>query len=168
MATPTLATVGGQQFSAGYAGQIANNSNEADIESRNNENATAVELGAPVCRGVAVAPGTPGNCKPVAASGVVIGFAVRADSEANADSTGTTNFPQNTMVGVLRLGWMWAIAAENATEGDAAIALSATPTTVGSATGGAANGTTRLATSATWMQTVTTGNPGLIRVNNNA
>lgn len=170
MATPTLATVGGQEFSAGYAGQLAYLPGGApDIESRVNEGATAIDYGAPVCRGVATVPGTTGNGKITTASGIVIGFAIRALSEANTTvSAGTVNIPQYSEVGVLKDGLMWVVAAENATEGDGAIALSGTPATVGSVTGGAANGTTRLVTGAVWQQTVTAGNVGLIRVKNNA
>lgn len=168
MATPTLATVGGLSYSVGYQGEIANDPLNADIESRTNENATAIDYGAAVCRGVAATPGVNGNCRPIFNPGVVVGFAVRQLSEANALVAGspTINIPQNSQVGVLKDGWMWGLCGENATEGDAVVAVVADPTRLGSNTGGAANATTRLATGAVWMQTVTVGNVGLIRVKN--
>lgn len=170
MATPSLATVGGQEFPVGYPGQLAFlPGGQPEIETRMNENATAIDFGAGVCRGTAVAPGTIGNTRPAFNPGVVIGFAVRALSEANtAVSAGTVNYPQYSPVPILKDGLMWVTAAaEGATEGDAAVIVVATPSTVGSATGGAANGTTRLATSAVWQQTVAGGAVGLIRVKSN-
>lgn len=170
MATPTLGTVGGAEFSVGYAGQLALlPAGDPKIETRTNENATAVDFGAAVCRGVATTPGINGNTRPIFNPGVVLGFAVRALSEANTTvAAGTVNYPQFGEVPILRDGYMWGLCGENATEGDAVVAVVADPTRLGSGTGGAANATTRLATSATWQQTVTVGNIGLIKVLNNA
>lgn len=171
MATPSLATVGGMEFPVGYAGQLAKlpGGGAPLIESRVNENATAIDFGAAVCRGTVTTPGTIGATRPIFNPGVVLGFAVRSLEAANTTvSAGTINYPQKSEVPILREGFMWALAGENATEGDAVVAVVASPSDLGSGTGGAANGTTRLATSATWQQTVTSGNIGLIKVSNNA
>ncbi len=170
MATPTLATVGGQEFSVGYPGQIAYlPGGQPEIETVQNENATAIEPGAAVCRGTAAVPGGQNQGRPAFNPGVVIGFAVRSEEAANAASDGTFNFPRYSEVPLLKDGYMWATAAaEGAVEGDGVVIVVATPTTLGSTTGGAANGTTRLATSAVWHQTVAGAAVGLIRVKNNA
>lgn len=170
MATPSLATVGGQEYPVGYAGGIALiGGSPPEIEACTNENATAVDFGAAVCRGTAVVPGGVRAGRPAFNPGVVIGFAKRSLSEANTVvSAGTINYPQYTTFDLVRDGYMWVVAAENATEGDAAVIVVATPATVGSATGGAANGTTRLASGAVWQQTVTAAAIGLIRIKNAA
>lgn len=167
MATPTLATVGGLEFAVGYAGQISHlPGGLQEIETRTNENAVAIAFGAPACRGAVVAPGVNGNVQPAYAGGVVLGFAVRALSEANtAVAAGTVNYPQFADVPIMREGLMWVVAAETAVEGDAAVAVVATPTTVGSTTGGAV-GAGRLATGAVWRQSVAAGAIGLISIKN--
>ena len=106
MATPSLTTVGGLSFPVGYPGQLASDPLSARIESRNNEAAGAVDYGSAVCRGVATTPGLIGNCKPPVTGGVVIGIAMRADSEANAQTAGssTVNYPQSKTVPVLKDG----------------------------------------------------------------
>lgn len=165
MATPTLATVGGQLFATGYPGQLASTVDEPVIETRINENATAIDFGAPVCIGAATTPGNIGNCRPSITGAVVMGLAVRALSEANtAVSAGTVNYPQFQAVPVLNDGYMWVTAAENVTEGDAGVAVVA-GNGVGGATGGAANGTTRLTIPGSiWKQTVVSGSVGLIHI----
>lgn len=166
MATPTLATVGGSLFGLGYQGTLQGNTDMAEIETRMNENATALDFGDVVCRGVATTPGNIGNCRPMFTGLTVIGISVRALSEANATTGSTVNYPQNKEVPILKDGWILAIAAENVTEGDDCIGVVASLGQVGGTTGGAANGTTRLAfpASAKWQQTVTTGNVGLIHI----
>jgi hypothetical protein len=173
MATPSLATVGGLEFPIAYPGQLVTlpGGGGPDIDTMTNENVTAVDFGAAVSRGVSAAPGVNQNCKPVAGTTVVAGFAVRALSEANTTvSAGTVNYPQYSEVPVLKNGVIAVVAAEAAVAGDAAVIVAATPTTVGTAGAGgsAANGTTRLACGATWLTTTGVGVLGLIRVSNNA
>ena len=168
MATPTLATVGGSEFSVGCPGLLASDPANAKIESRLNESATAQDYGDLVCRGVAVAPGVMGNCKPPVSGGVGIGIAVRALSEANtttaAGTTAVVNYAQNKTVPILKDGDIWCIAAEAVTEGDDCLGIVGT-TGIGSVQAGAANGTTRLALpGAKWQQTVGSGAVGLVRV----
>lgn len=166
MAIPSLATVGGQQFPVGYPGQLAMIGATPVIETRINEGATALDFGGAAVQGVAVAPGNPGNCKLPVSGGVVVGLIVRALSEANtAVSAGTVNYPQYHDVPILTDGYIFCTAAEAVTEGDAAVCVVATPATMGGATGGAANGTTRLAVpGAIWKQTVASGAVGVVRI----
>jgi hypothetical protein len=159
-----LDTVGGSVFSTGLAGQCIGE--PLDVETRVNEGATGIDFGGVVCRGTAVTPGTPGKCKVMASGAVVIGLARRARSEANADSSGVVTYGQYKEVPVVKDAWIWVKATENVTEGDDLIGVVADLTGAGGTTGGAANGTTRLAfpASAKWQQTVTTGNYGLVHV----
>lgn len=166
MPTPTLATVGGTQFGPYYSGELL--SDNPEIQDRVNENATAIDLGVPVCRGVATTPGVIGNCKPPVSGGVVIGISCRQASEANTSTlagvTPVINYPQNKTVPVLKDGFIACVAGENVAEGDSAVAIVATGL-LGSAVTGAADGTTRLAfTSAVWQETVTSGNVGMVHV----
>ena len=156
--------VSGALFDVGFPGQLATQFGACDTESRVNENATALDEGDVACRGVAVSPGTIGNCKPMVSGGVVIGITVRERSRQAADVAGTFNFPQYSTVRLLKIGWIWATAAEAVTEGDACIGVVATKGAVGGATGGAVNGTTRLAFPAGWQweQTVASAAVGLI------
>ncbi len=167
MAIPTLATVGSSEFSVGYPGQLAMlPAGQPQIETRVNESATALAPGCAVARGVAVAPGTIGNCKPIASGAVVIGLAVRSLADANTTvSAGTIEYARYSAVPILKDGYMWAVAAEAITEGDTGIAVVATPTTIGGSTGGAADGTTRLTIpNSVWQQTVSSGAVGLIKI----
>lgn len=173
MPTPSLATVGGLQFGPYYAGEYL--SDNPEIDDRINESATAIDLGAPVCRGVATTPGVIGNCKPPVSAGVVIGISGRQASEANTDTvagvTALVNYKQNKTVPVFKDGYIACLAAENVTEGDACIAIVA-GAGMGGTTGGAADGTTRLAFAPTtagapfafWAETVTSGNVGKVHI----
>ena len=163
-----LDTVGGTTFVTGFQGQLTGLDAPPRIETRVNENATSIDLGAPVCRGVAVGPGSVGNCKPAASAAIFIGISARALSELQADSTGAVKYAQFKDVPVLKVGEIWALAVENVTEGDDIIAVVATQTGLGGTTGGAADGTTRLALAkgnGVWQQTVASGSVGLVRIN---
>ncbi len=164
MPTTDLNTIGGPLFDVGLKGDLAGPVGSYDTESRINENATALDFGDVACAGVAVAPGIIGNCKPMVSGGVVLGITIRERSRQAVDVAGTFNFPQYSTVRILKVGWIWAQAAEGVTAEDACIGLVASPGAVAGATVGAANGTTRLAFPAgyLWKQTVTVGNVGLI------
>ena len=164
-----LDTVGGTTFITGFQGQITGQRELAVIETRINENATAIDFGGPVVRGVAVVPGgPPGNCKPAATGTKFIGIAARLLSEANTtDSTGVVNYPRYHEVPVLKRGWIWVKAVEAVTEGDDIIAVVASQSGLGGTTGGAADTTTRLALqggSGQWQQTVGSGAVGLVSI----
>lgn len=165
-----LDTVGGTTFITGFQGQLHGLKQDQDIETRINENATPIDLGGPVCRGVAVVPGgPPGNCKPAATGTKFIGIAARLLSEANAtDSTGVVNYARYKEVPVLKKGRIWVKAVEAVTEGDDIIAVVAAQSGLGGTTGGAADTTTRLALqggSGQWQQTVGSGAVGLVSIN---
>lgn len=165
MPTASLNSIGGPLFPVGIQGELAGPAESYDIEPRVNENATALDVGDVACRGAATVPGQIGNCKPMASGAVVLGITVRERSRV-ADSNGNVLFAQYSTVRILKDGWIWVVAAENVTEGDSCIGVVADPASVGGTTGGAANGTTRLAfpAGAVWEQTVTTGNVGLVHI----
>ncbi len=175
MGAPTLDTVGSNTFTVGFAGQIAWDLDDAVTENVNNENATAIEFGAPVCVGTTgYTPGGIANGRPAVSGGKPMGLAVRQDSEANAaqvaGTTAVVNYAQNKTMSVLKRGYMWCTAAENvAAEDDLCAIVSGNG--VGSIQTGAADGTTRLAFQtattgmAKWKQTVTSGNVGLVSIN---
>lgn len=170
MSVPTLATIGGASYPVGFAGQLALlPGGLPKIESRFQENATAIDFGACVAKGVTAATaGTPGFARPIANPSVGVGLAVRSVADASTLlANGTVNYPQNSMVGVLTDGYMWVLAAENAVEGDTAVAVVATPSTIGTggAGGGAGNGTTRIAIpGCVWKTTTAAGAIGLVSI----
>jgi len=166
MAIPTLATVGGQLLPVGYPGQLAAIGDDPNVESCINENATAIGFGDAVCLGTTAAlPGTNGSVRPPVSGGVVKGIALRALSEANtAVTAGTINYPQYHDVPVINKGYVYCLASENVTDGDAAICVVASAG-IGGATGGAANGTTRLTIpGAIWKTTTASGAVGLVHI----
>jgi hypothetical protein len=169
MSKPDISSVGGLNFGVGFPGQIADASSPRTVETRINEAAAAVDFGVAVTRGVATTPGVTGNCKPMTTNGQVpIGIALREASTktATTDGNNTINYPRYSEVPVLKAGRVFVTAAENATEGDAVVVLAADGT-LGSATGGAANGGSRMAfDGAVWETTVTAGNVGLVRLVN--
>ena len=166
MALPTLSTYGGVVLSPGYPGQT-----ERDIETDSliNENATVIDFGVAVTRGAAVAPGQPGNCKPLATNGdVPIGISKSiATQTASTDGNNTVNYPRYQAVPVMKQGIIWATPFENVVAGDGVVALPAQTGKLGGTTAGAANGTSRMAFSgAVWLETATAGNPARIRIGN--
>lgn len=167
MSTATLTTVGGQTFAVGYAGQLASNVTDARIESVLNENATAVDFGDAVCRGTVAAPGALNKGRPTFSSGVVLGLAVRQDSEANTSTapgvTPVVNYPQNKMVPVLKEGDMWALAAETAAEGDDVLAIVGS-SGLGSVQTGATSATRLAVPGCKWKNSVTVGVIGRVTI----
>lgn len=170
MATPTLATVGGVEFTAGYAGQLAD-SGPHIIETRVNEAATAIDFGVAVTRGVAVGF-SPGNCKVLNTNGQIpVGITVRnaASQIASTDGLNTVNYPRYDDVPVLKEGTIWALPFEDVVEGDGVVAIPAQNGKLGGTTAGAANGTSRMAVDgAVWLETKTaaSGLPARLRIIN--
>lgn len=165
-----LDTVGGTTFVSGFQGQLTGPVELAKIETRINENATGIDIGVPVCRGAAqTVLGAPGNCKPMVSGGKLIGLSSRALSEMNASTGSTVLYVQFKDVPILKDGDIRVLAVENVTEGDDVIGVVASPTGCGGTTGGAADGTTRLAFLAAqgqcqWQETVASGQVGLVRI----
>ena len=159
MSKPDLSSYGGRLRDLGYAGQIVD-TNPTTIESKTNEAATAIDFGVAVARGAA-----DDTCKAPAADGdKIIGISVR-HAIRPADASNNVTYAQRDSVPILREGYVYAVAFENATRGDGVISVTAQNGKLGSTTGGAA-GTGRVAVpGATWETTTTAGQIGIIRIN---
>lgn len=126
MSKPDLSTYGGRLRDLGYAGQIVD-TNPATIESKTNDQATAIDFGVAVARSAAN-----DTCKaPSAVSDKIIGISVR-HAIRPADSSNNVTYAQRDSVPILRDGYAYATAAENVTRGDTAVALTASSGTLGS------------------------------------
>lgn len=165
MTKATLLTYGGMLHDIGYAGDIVD-FQPTELDSKINESATAIDFGVPVSRGAA-----DNTCKPFATiADKVIGVSVRHAIRPPIDLAGNVKYAQYDSVPLLRQnGFIYAVAVENATRDDVAIALTATAN-FGSTTGGAA-GAGRLALDGTsgnikaiWETTTAAGSIGIIRV----
>lgn len=164
MTKPTLTTYGGDLHDKGYAGQVAD-FNPTTIERKTNSAAVAIDFGRFVARSSA-----DDTCKaPTLDADKIIGVSVRHPVMV-ADASGNVVYVQYYSLPIMREGYIWAIAAENAVRGDTAISITAGNGTVGSTTGGAA-GTGRIAMDGTagnikavWEHTTAAGEVGLLRV----
>jgi hypothetical protein len=114
--TPTLAnaTTGGPAL--GYPGSLADGSPHT-VDTVMNESATAIDFGVPV------APGTlAGTVKPIANdtdATLCSGIAMRDPTMMSADpSTNVANYARYRGLGLMRVGRIFALAAENVTDGD--------------------------------------------------
>lgn len=160
MTKPTLTTYGGTELDLGYEGQLTHELGFTDIDHKINESATIIDFGRAVARGA-----TDNSCKPMGADAdKLIGISVRSVMTTYT-SAGEVNYPRYASVPVLKTGYIFAKAAENVTQGDAVLALTAGGGTLGGTTGGAA-GTGRVAlTGAVWETTTASGSIGKIRIN---
>lgn len=164
MSKPDLSTYGGRLRDLGYAGQIVD-TNPASIEALINDQATAIDFGVFVARSA-----SDNTCKAPAADGdLLVGISAR-HAIRPADSSNNVTYAQKDAVPVVREGFVYAVAYENATRGDVAISVTAQNGKVGSTTGGAA-GTGRIAADGssgkpkvTWETTTTAGQIGVLRV----
>jgi hypothetical protein len=164
MSKPDLSSYGGRLRDLGYAGQIVD-TNPATIESKINEAATAIDFGVAVARGA-----SDDTCKaPTADGDKLIGISCR-HAIRPADSSNNVTYGQRDSVPIVRNGYVYATAYENATRGDTAISVTAQNGKIGSTTGGAA-GAGRIALDGTsgkpkvtWETTTTAGNIGILRV----
>lgn len=158
MSKPDLSTYGGRLRDLGYAGQIVD-TNPVTIEALINDQATAIDFGVAVARSAA-----DNTCKAPAADGdKIVGISVR-HAIRPADSSNNVTYAQKDAVPVLRDGFVYATAYENATRGDGVISVTAQSGKLGSTTGGAA-GTGRVAVpGATWETTTTAGSIGIVRI----
>jgi hypothetical protein len=165
MTKPTLTTYGGDLADKGFPGQVAD-LNPATIESKTNSATGVIAFGQFVVRSSA-----DDTCKAVAIDAdKVIGVAVRHAIRPVYDASGNVGYQQYDSVPIMREGYVFALAAENAVRGDTAISITAGFGTIGSTTGGAA-GTGRILMDgsagnieAVWETTTTAGQIGLLRV----
>lgn len=113
--TPSLATTKTIQ-DLGYPGSLADASPHT-IDTGTNESATPIDFAVPVAPGVLA-----GNYKPIANdtdAALCNGIAMRDPTAMNADpATSVANYKQYKDFQVLRMGRMFALAAENVTDGD--------------------------------------------------
>lgn len=157
MSKPDLSTYGGRLRDLGYAGQIVD-TNPATIESKTNDQATAIDFGVAVARSAA-----DDTCKAPAADGdKIIGISVR-HAIRPADSSGNVTYAQKDSVPIMRSGYIYATAYENATRGDGVISVTAQSGKLGSTTGGAAGAGRVAVPGATWETTTSAGQIGIIR-----
>lgn len=157
MSKPDLSTYGGRLRDLGYAGQIVD-TNPSTIESKINDQALAIDFGVAVARSAA-----DDTCKaPTADGDKIIGITVR-HAIRPADSSGNVTYAQKDAVPILRSGYVYATAYENATRGDGVISVTAQNGKLGSTTGGAAGAGRVAVPGALWETTTTAGQIGIIR-----
>lgn len=158
MSKPDLSTYGGRLRDLGYAGQIVD-TNPVTIETLINDQATAIDFGVAVARSAA-----DNTCKAPAADGdLIVGISVR-HAIRPADSSNNVNYAQKDAVPVLRDGFVYATAYENATRGDGVISVTAQSGKLGSTTGGAAGAGRVAVPGAKWETTTAAGQIGVIRI----
>lgn len=160
MAQPTLTTYGGLLRDPGYAGQITHEAHLADIDSKVNEGATAIDFGIAVARGTT----SDNTCKAVSADAdKIIGISVRLPNRP-ADSSGNVTYARYDSVPVLKAGWIFAVPFENVTRGDAVLSITAQGGKLGGTTGGVAGAGRVAVTGAYWETTTTAGQVGKLRI----
>jgi hypothetical protein len=160
-----LSTYGGRLRDVGYAGELVDQ-NPVISESKLNEGATAIDFGVAVARGAA-----DNTCKAPAVDGdAIIGLSMRHAIKASPGygqmNAGVINYSQYDEVPVLREGYMFAVAFENATRGDGVISVTAQNGKLGSTTGGAVGAGRVAVPGATWETTVAAGAIGIVKINN--
>jgi hypothetical protein len=173
--TPTLAnaTTGGPAL--GYPGDLADASPHT-IDTVQNESATAIDFCVPVC------PGTlAGSAKPVANdtdAALCMGISMRDPTMVNASTSGVVNYAQYRELGLMKVGRIYAIAAEDVRDGDqvliitAASAAQAQATAFASSKGGVAGSGRVALKGAIWRAqagasaTITAGTVGIIEIIN--
>lgn len=160
MAQPTLQTYGSSLRDLGYAGQLTHEAHLADIDSKVNEGATAIDFGIAVARGTT----SDNTCKVIAADAdKIIGITVRLPIRP-ADSSGNVNYARYDSVPVLKAGWIFAVPFENVTRGDQVLSITAQGGKLGGVTGGAAGAGRVVVPGAVWETTTTAGQVGKVRV----
>lgn len=158
MSKPDLTTYGGRLRDIGYAGQVVDSSTST-IENRTNSGAISIDFGRAVARGADA-----GSVKaPTADGDKIIGISVRHATMV-ADGSGNVAYQQYVSVPFMREGNIYAIPAENVTEGDPVLSLTAGNGTLGGTTGGAAGAGRVAVPAATWETTTAAGAVGKIRL----
>lgn len=160
MAKPDLTTYGGDLHDLGYAGQITHEVHMADMDSKINESATAIDFGIAVARGTT----SDNTCKVIAADAdLPIGLTVRLPNRP-ADASGNVNYAQRDSVPILKNGWMFAVPFENVGRGAQVLSITAQGGKLGSTTGGAAGAGRVAVPGAYWETTTTAGQVGKVRI----
>lgn len=158
MSKPDLSSYGGRLRDIGYAGQIIDQQPTV-IESKTNDQATAIDFGVAVARSAA-----DDTCKAPAADGdKIIGISVR-HAIRPADSSNNVTFAQKDSVPILKEGYIFATAYENVVRGDGVISVTAQNGKLSGTTAGAAGAGRVAVPGAVWETTTTAGNIGKIRI----
>jgi hypothetical protein len=170
MAQATLATTGGPLLSQGVDGQVAD-LETAQIISRVNSQATAIDFGVAVFRTVGDDPDT---CRVQHAStDLYQGISVRLPtmtSSSDADTLSTVNYGQNKPVPILIDGLIFCVAAETVKADQQCYGLQSggggksSAGSLGSIEGGATSSTRLALTSTKWIENTTSGSVGRVRV----
>lgn len=159
MSKPDLSSYGGRLRDLGYAGQIVDFNNSIS-QSLTNDQALAIDFGVAVARSAA-----DGTCKaPTLDTDKIIGISMR-HAIRPADTSNNVTYAQYDSVPILKDGFIYATAYENATRGDAVLSVTAQNGKLGSTTGGAAGAGRVVVPGATWETTTTAGQIGVIRIN---
>lgn len=160
MSKPDLTTYGGALRDLGYAGQVTHEWGMADIDSKINEGATAIDFGIAVARGTTADD----TCKAISADAdKIIGVSVRAPMR-QADASGNVTYAQRDSVPVLKQGFIYAIPFENVTRGDAVLSITTRVGRLGGTTGGAAGAGRVAVPGGTWETTTPAGTIGKLRL----
>lgn len=161
MTKPALDTYGGNLLDLGYEGQLTHEYGLTDIDHKINESATSIDFGRVVARGA-----TDRSCKPFAADAdKILGLSVRSIVMAY-NAAGAVVYKQYDSVPVMKTGYLFVKAAENVTQGDAALAITAQTGLLGGTTGGAAGAGRVAVPGCVWETTTVSGAIGKVRINN--
>lgn len=161
MSKPDLSSYGGRLRALGYAGQIVDQ-NPSVVETKTNDQATAINFGVAVARSAA-----DNTCKaPAADADKIIGISVRHAIRPADSSNNSVIYAQKDAVPILREGYIYAVAYENVVRGDGVISVTAQSGKLSGTTAGAAGAGRVAVPNALWETTTTAGDIGIVRVNN--
>ena len=169
MSTPSLATAGGATFDIGFAGQPANpeecSTFSLDNETTTTTSSTGIDLVGTIDFGIAVARGTnAGCCKVITAdSDLPIGITVRHPTMV-ATSTGLVGYATSRPVPIMYLGDIYAKAYETVKAGDQVISVTAQGGKLSGPASGIVGSGRVLVPGCHWVNAVTAGSVGLIRL----
>lgn len=168
MAQATLTTCGGDLFTVGKPGQIADLEN-AQIVTKQNSTATVIDFGVAAFWDTGDADG---SCRvQTGASDFCLGITVAEPlMVASSDGLDTVNYARYANVPILIDGTIFVQAAEATRAQDEVLALASggagntSPGALGAIVGGAISSTRLLVPGAVWLDTVTSGSIGRVRI----
>lgn len=167
MSTPTLTTAGGARFEIGYAGQPATSEEWSSFSLDNESTTGGLDSAGLMDFGIAVARGdNAGCCKIISADAdLPIGISVRSMADqVGAHSTGYVGYKPTKSVPIMYLGAIYAVAYETVKAGNQVISVTAQGGALSGAAAGAVGSGRVLVPNAYWVNDVTAGSVGLIRL----
>ena len=165
MSTPSLATAGGALLDIGYAGQPAD-LEECSTFTLSNESTTGgLESAGTIDFGIAVARGDTAACCKIISSDahLPIGITVRHPVMVNA-AAGTLGYRTSQPVPIMYQGDIYAKAYETVAAGDQVISVTAQGGKLSGTAAGLVGSGRVLLPGAHWVNAVTAGSVGLIRL----